>query len=297
VIRDATDVNPQPTNDAIAVRLERIADLLEAQDANPFRIASYRRAANHLREWECSAATRLRCGGVEALRAIEGVGEGLAATIAELVETGHVALLDRLESEIEPEKLLQRLPGVGPKLAHRLHDALGVVTLEELEQAAHDGRLERVDGVGRKKGETIRAALAGMLGARRSWRGPARPLERPSVETLLAVDAEYRVGAARGTLQKIAPRRFNPDRVAWLPIYHCGRDGWQFTALFSNTQRAHELGRTNDWVVIYYHRDRREDQCTVITATSGPFAGQRIVRGREEECRALQRRAIGQSMK
>lgn len=285
-------MNPDPTNDAIAARLEHIADLLEAQDANPFRIASYRRAASHLREWDRSAATQFRCGGVEALRAIEGVGEGLAATIAELIETGHVALLDRLESEAEPEKLLQRLPGVGPKLAHRLHDALGIVTLEELEQAAHDGRLDRVDGVGRKKAETIRAALAGMLGRRRAWRGTARSLDRPSVETLLAVDAEYLAGAARGTLQKIAPRRFNPERTAWLPIHHCARDGWEFTALFSNTQRAHELGRTHDWVVIYYHRDRHEDQCTVITAMSGPFAGQRIVRGREDECRALQRRNI-----
>jgi DNA polymerase (family 10) len=284
-------VNPDPTNDAIAARLEHIADLLEAQDANPFRIASYRRAASHLREWDRPAATQLRCGGVEALRAIEGVGEGLAATIAELIETGHVALLDRLESEAEPEKLLQRLPGVGPKLAHRLHDALGIVTLEELEQAAHDGRLDRVDGVGRKKAETIRAALAGMLGRRRAWRGTARSLDRPSVETLLAVDAEYLAGAARGTLQKIAPRRFNPERTAWLPIHHCARDGWEFTALFSNTQRAHELGRTHDWVVIYYHRNRHEDQCTVITAMSGPFAGQRIVRGREDECRALLRRA------
>jgi predicted flap endonuclease-1-like 5' DNA nuclease len=285
-------VNREPTNDAIAAKLERIADLLEAQDANPFRIASYRRAANHLRQWERSAAAQFRCGGVEALRAIEGVGEGLAATIAELVESGHVAVLDRLESEIEPEKLLQRLPGVGPKLAHRLHDTLGAVTLEELEQAAHDGRLDRIDGVGRKKAETIRAALAGMLGRRHVWRGTAEWLDRPAVEALLAVDAEYRAGAARGTLQKIAPRRFNPERTAWLPIHHCTRDGWQFTALFSNTHRAHEFGKTNDWVVIYYHRDRREDQCTVITATSGPFAGQRIVRGREDECRALQRRNI-----
>jgi predicted flap endonuclease-1-like 5' DNA nuclease len=285
-------VNPDPTNDVIAAKLERIADLLEGQDANPFRIASYRRAASHLRQWHRSAATQFRCGGVEALRAIEGVGEGLAATIADLVECGHVALLDRLESEAEPEKLLQRLPGVGPTLAHRLHDALGAVTLEELEQAAYDGRLDRIDGVGHKKAETIRAALAGMLARRHAWRGSAGPLERPSVEALLAVDAEYRAGVARGTLQKIAPRRFNPERSAWLPIYHCARDGWQFTALFSNTYRAHELGKTNDWVVIYYHRDRREDQCTVITATSGPFAGQRIVRGREDECRALQRRNI-----
>jgi len=280
-----------PTNDAIADKLERVAELLEAEDANPFRIASYRRAARHLRAWDRSAAASLRSDGIDALRAIEGVGEGLAGTIAECIETGRIALLDRLESEVEPEQLLQRLPGVGAKLAHRLHDALGVVTLEELEQAADDGRLEHVDGIGRKKVETIRAALAGMLGQRRFRHGAGRALaEQPGVATLLAIDAEYRERAARGALPKIAPRRFNPTHAAWLPIYHCARDGWDFTALFSNTRRAHELDRTHDWVVIYYHRDHREDQCTVVTAPSGPFAGQRVVRGREEECRALFRR-------
>ncbi len=279
-----------PTNDAIAVRLERIAQLLEAEDANPFRIASYRRAARHLQEWDRSAAEQYRAGGEAALRAIEGVGESLAGTIAEFIDTGRLALLDRLEGEVEPETLLQRLPGVGQKLAHVLYDALGVGTLEEVELAAHDGRLERVEGIGSKKLETIRAALAGMLGQRRFSRGPVRPLtDRPSVATLLAVDAEYRARAARGELEKIAPRRFNPEHSRWLPIYHCARDGWEFTALFSNTKRAHALGRTGDWVVIYYHIDRHEDQCTVVTATSGPFSGRRIVRGREEACRELLR--------
>ncbi len=143
-----------------------------------------------------------------------------------------------------------------------------------------------MDGVGAKKSATIRAALAGMLG-RRAARGSMRPLaDRPSVATLLAVDAEYRAKARCGELEKIAPRRFNPTRERWLPIYHCERDGWQFTALFSNTRRAHDLGRTNDWVVIYYHRNRHEDQCTVVTAVSGVFGGRRVVRGREDECRA-----------
>jgi DNA polymerase (family 10) len=276
------------SNESISRQLERIADLLEAHDANPFRIASYRRAADHLRSWEHSAVERYRAGGAAALHEIEGVGEGLAATIAELIDTGHCSLLDRLESEAEPEHLLQRLPGVGEKLAHRLHDALGCVTLEELEQAAHDGRLARVEGIGEKKAETIRAALAGMLGARRRHRTAVRSLvSSPSVETLLAVDEEYRALAGRGALPTIAPRRFNPERKRWLPIHHCTRDGWQFTALYSNTKRAHDLGRTHDWVVIYYHRDRREDQCTVVTIAHGPWAGQRVVRGREDECRSL----------
>ena len=62
---------------------------------------------------------------------------------------------------------------------------------------------------------------------------------------------------------------------------HTKRGDWHFTALFSNTARAHELGRTNDWVVIYYYdEDHREGQNTVVTETHGPRRGERVVRGR-----------------
>ncbi len=75
-----------------------------------------------------------------------------------------------------------------------------------------------------------------------------------------------------------------------MPILHAEREGWHFTALFSNTARAHDLGRTHDWVVIYfYDDDHREDQCTVVTEAHGPMTGERVVRGREAECR---RRAL-----
>jgi len=57
--------------------------------------------------------------------------------------------------------------------------------------------------------------------------------------------------AAQDKLRKIAPKRFNPSGEAWLPVLHVGRDAWQFTVLFSNTQRAHELQKINDWVVVY----------------------------------------------
>lgn len=62
-------------------------------------------------------------------------------------------------------------------------------------------------------------------------------------------------------------------------------DGWEMTALYSNTARAHELGRTRDWVVIYYEDDGgTKGQGTVITAGSGPLRGRRVVAGRESEC-------------
>ena len=94
-------------------------------------------------------------------------------------------------------------------------------------------------------------------------------------------------GAAAGTLRTIAPKRFNPEGAAWLPILHTQRGEWHFTALYSNTARAHELGRTRDWVVIYFYDDHHvEGQHTVVTETRGALAGRRVVRGREAECRA-----------
>jgi hypothetical protein len=273
-------------NKDVSAMLVRVADLLEAEDANPFRVRSYRRAAARIAEWPEDVHAVYRARGLEGLRAIDGVGEGLARAIGEIVESGGLALLDRLEGQVEPERLLQCIPGVGAKLAHRIHDGLGITSLEDLEQAAHDGRLARVEGVGQKRAEGIRLALAGLLGARRLT--SARPVApQPPVKTLLAVDALYRERAARGELPKITPRRFNPGHERWLPILHVDRDGWAFTALYSNTVRAHELGRTHDWVVIYYHRDGHDGQSTVVTAGTGELRGRRVVRGREGECADL----------
>jgi len=64
------------------------------------------------------------------------------------------------------------------------------------------------------------------------------------------------------------------------------RGQWHFTALFSNTARGHELGKTRDWVVIYLYDDRHTEQHTVVTETRGALVGKRVVRGREAECRA-----------
>lgn len=63
------------------------------------------------------------------------------------------------------------------------------------------------------------------------------------------------------------------------------KDGWHFTALYSNTKRAHDLDKVKDWVVIYYRKNGAENQCTVVTSNKGDLAGKRVVRGRESECR------------
>ncbi len=212
------------------------------------------------------------------------MGRGIAAAISEIVRTGRWSQLERLRGELDAEHLFRLLPGVGSTLAGRLHDTLHVDTLEALEIAAHDGRLEAVEGVGRARAEAIRLALASLLGRRHR----PRPRREPGVGDLLDVDAEYRRRAAAGELRTIAPRRFNPEHAAWLPVLHTRRGDWEITALFSNTARAHELDRTRDWVVLYfYDGEQVEGQRTVVTEHRGALEGRRVVRGREAECRGF----------
>jgi Holliday junction resolvasome RuvABC DNA-binding subunit len=274
-------------NLSIADRLREMAELLDAQGANPFRAGAYRRAADVVARLPQDVRTLFDAQGVDGLDTLPGVGKGIASAIAELLTTGRWAQLERLRGTVDPEALFQTIPGVGEDLAHRIHDKLAVDTLEALEAAAHDGRLESVPGIGPRRAAAIRAALAAMLDRVRRPRLPAPAQHEPPVELLLDVDREYRAEAAAGRLPTIAPKRFNPAGEAWLPILHTDRAGWHFTALYSNTQRAHELGTTRDWVVIYFYDDAHhvEGQRTVVTETRGALVGKRVVRGREQEGR------------
>ncbi len=258
------------------------AGILQHQAANPFRVNAYVRAANVLDALQDDVRELLDREGTDGLVKLPGIGEGLAAAIDEIARTGRLSQLDRLRGEASPEALFQTLPGVGRKLAEDIHETLHVDSLEALENAAHDGSLLTVPGIGERRAAAIRAGLVAMLGRGRPRR--RRHGRLPAVRLLLEIDAEYRRQAAAGELPKIAPKRFNPEGKAWLPILHAEREGWHFTALFSNTARAHELGRTDDWVVIYfYDDDHQEGQCTVVTETRGPREGERVVRGREDE--------------
>jgi hypothetical protein len=282
---------PWRDNAVVAERLREMAALLEAQGDNAFRVAAYRNAAGTVAGLRRDLREMFEREGVAGLDALPTIGPGIAAAIGEMLNTGRWSRLEQLRGTAGPEGLFRAVPGVGPQLAARLHDELGLHTLEALEIAAHDGRLERLPRVGARRAAAIRAALMPMLGRARSWRGsaPAAPDEPPAVPVrlLLDVDREYRDAAAKDRLPKIAPKRFNPDGQAWLPVLHTDRDGWHFTALYSNTARAHELGRVRDWVVIYADdAQHHERQYTVVTAMGGALAGRRVVRGREPECGA-----------
>jgi len=292
-----------PDNGAIADELREMARLLKAQQANPFRVRAYARAADTVAGLDGSVAALYGRDGRPALEALPHVGSGIAGAIEEILRRGTFAQLERLRGQTDPEALFAEIPGIGPQLAAAIHDELHVDTLEQLEAAAHDGRLRQVQGFGPRRVEAIRAVLAERLsrrGGRSIW--PAekpwtatdattggsaagtRVHSRPSVALLLDADREYREKARQEVLPRIAPRRFNPEQKAWLPVLHTERGGWHMTLLFSNTARAHELHRTGDWVVIYYYDgDHHEGQCTVVTEVYGPRAGERVVRGREKE--------------
>ena len=278
------EVEPLDGNQDVARRLEEAADLLGAQGANPFRVNAYRRAASTIAGLPEDVGDVLARGGRAELERLPTIGSGIAASIEEMLTTGRWAQLERLRGAVDPVSLFTTVPGLGRELARRIHDELDIETLEALEAAAWDGRLDSVPGIGPRRLQAIRAGLDAALGRTRL----ARPRVRegaPGVGLLLGVDEAYRSRANAGKLPKIAPRRFNPEGEAWLPVMHETRDGWHFTALYSNTARAHELGKTRDWVVIYYYdSDHREGQCTVVTETAGRLGGRRVLRGREAEC-------------
>ena len=272
-------------NQQIAMKLAQAADLLEQQGANPFRVSAYRHASDTVSRLDADVSVILEQEGEAGLIRLPAIGKGIAASIRELVTTGRWAQLERLRGTLDPVHLFSTVPGIGPKIAEQIHEALHIDTLEALEAAAYDGRLETVPGIGARRVAAIRNALSVLLGSARR-RQDMGPGNGPDVGLLLEVDRDYRMQAGAGSLPMIAPRRFNPENKAWLPVLHAGQGDWHFTAMYSNTARAHELKRTHDWVVVYFFDDHhREGQCTVVTETRGPLTGQRVVRGRELECR------------
>ena len=277
----AEGIVPNVLTESTAARLDEIAALLASQGASPFRVRAYRRGASVVRSLKQPVSDTLAAGGVEALERLPGIGQSLARSIRDIVRFGYSPMLQRLRGDVDPVRLLASVPGIGRRTAARLHDELNLETLEDLEAAAHDGRLEDPGGFGPKRLAGVRAALADWLGRVRSA-APASSV--PTVGELLDVDREYREAASAARLPMIAPRRFNPEGRRWLPILHTNRGRRHYTALFSNTARAHQLGRTHDWVVIYCDHAGGDGQWTIITARSGPLRGQRIVRGREDEC-------------
>ncbi len=273
-------------NEEVARELEEVARLLTEQAANPFRVQAYNRAAATVRGLDRSVADLLSEGDNHGLEKLPGIGRSLATAIQDYVQNGRLPILEQLRGENDPVAAFASVPGIGPRLARRLHDELGLDSLEDLEVAAHDGRLRELAGMGPKRVAGIRDSLAHRLHRAQVKASPPPSPGQAPVSELLEVDEEYRTKAAADQLKRIAPRRFNPKGEAWLPVLHTRKGRRHYTALFSNTARAHESDKTHDWVVLYCDGGRGEQQATVVTARRGPLRGKRVVRGREAESAA-----------
>jgi DNA polymerase (family 10) len=142
----------------VARVLTTLADLLEIQGANPFRIRAYRNAVNTVNSLS-RPLTRMVEGG-EDLTDLPGVGKNVAAHIIELFETGRISRLEEVSAEIPISLVdLVRLDGVGPKKAKKLFDELDVKTVDELEVQLDAGTVQALDGFGVKSADKIRRAI------------------------------------------------------------------------------------------------------------------------------------------
>ena len=147
-------------NEAIARRFYRLAALMEIRGDDPFRLRSYRNAAEAIEVWPTPLKEIAEKEGVTGLQEIPGVGKAIAGKVIELLEKGSFAAWDRLTAET-PESVLDltEIPGIGPKTAGVLHQRFKVSSLADLKTFVSSGGLDMVDGIGPKTAERIKAAL------------------------------------------------------------------------------------------------------------------------------------------
>ncbi len=155
-------------NADIARVLSDLADLLEIENENPFRVRAYRNAARTVDELT-RPLRKMVADGAD-LQALPGIGKEMASHIRELIATGKLGVLDEIAAKV-PRTLLElvRLPGLGPKRARLLHDELGVKGLDDLERVARGGELARLKGFGAKTQEKILQSLASTRGREMRW--------------------------------------------------------------------------------------------------------------------------------
>jgi DNA polymerase (family 10) len=156
-------------NADIARVFDEIADLLELDEANPFRVRAYRNAARVVGEVRFDIAARLAAG--EPLPKLPGIGEDLGAKIREIAATGTCALREKLGKKM-PAGIteLLRVPGLGPKRVSALYHELDVHSLPQLQRAALDGRLRALAGFGEKTERKILEAVEAQLGKAKRWK-------------------------------------------------------------------------------------------------------------------------------
>ena len=147
-------------NESIARRFFQLAALMEIRDDDPFRLRSYRNAAEAIETWPMALQTIAERDGIQGLQNIPGVGKAIAGKIIELLDRGTFDAWERLTAETPASVLdLLEIPGIGPKTAATLHQKFKVSSLADLKKFVAGGGLEMVDGIGPKTAERIKETL------------------------------------------------------------------------------------------------------------------------------------------
>ncbi|TWU50559.1 hypothetical protein Poly51_38510 [Rubripirellula tenax] len=276
-------------NKAFAMQLRAIADLLEEQKANEFRVRAYRSAAETLDHLSVPVRDVFDREGADGLIRLPKIGHSIASLLESAIRVGRIPLLDRLRGQSNAEHYFATLPGIGPQLSHRIYEQLHIETMAELKQAASDGRLLQVPGLGRRRIEAIQGCLERHGVSPHDDSQNRVTTEAISVDELLDIDREYRRRAEAGDLEKIKPSQGSASQTDWLPVMHTDRQGRHYTAMFSTTVHAQEQHATHDWVIVFRDDANAHGRWTIITSQFGKLKGLRIVRSREDECQSYYR--------
>jgi DNA polymerase (family 10) len=206
---------PLPRNDELAATFELLADMLELDGADAFRLQAYRRAATRIRETAVPAAQLALEGKA---RQLSGIGSTIEAKIVELAQTGDLQALAKLRARI-PSGLVEvmHVPGLGPKTARKLWEELGVESLADLQAAAEAHRLQALPGLGAKSEEKVLVALTAgdgeNVGTGRTLLGRVLPFVQAIVEELGQHPAAVRVSEA-GSVRRRAETVKDLDVIA-----------------------------------------------------------------------------------
>ena len=148
------------TNEAIARRFHQLAALMEIRGDDPFRLRSYRNAAEAIEVWPTPLKEIAEKEGVAGLQEIPGVGKAIAGKVIELLDKGTFDVWERLTAETPATVLdLMEIPGIGPKTAALLHQRFKVSSLSELKTFIKSGGLDKIEGIGPKTAAKIRSQL------------------------------------------------------------------------------------------------------------------------------------------
>jgi DNA polymerase (family 10) len=207
-----------PRNPDLAAQLDLLADLMELEGADSFRITAYRRAATRIRETGSSVAQLALEGRAKEL---QGIGKTIEEKIVQAIEDGEMHALTKRKSEVPVEvATFMRLPGLGPKTARRLWKELGITTIAALQAAAEAQQLRGLAGIGPKSEEKILAALA----KPRAVEGPQRVLLGNALPKLRAIAAELSAHPAAGQVSIAGSARRYRETVRDLDVIATATD-------------------------------------------------------------------------